>query len=345
MSPELLILVPLGLSPVLILLAVLLYLDSFRLVSIHIVLQMLGLGVALAVAAYFINGWAIDLIGVNFDIYTRYGAPVVEEALKCGAMIYLFARNRIGFMVDAALIGIAIGAGFAVAENVYQLYFFHSDIGVWIVRGFGTAVMHGGVTAIFGVLSQGLSERHLKFHALMYVPGLMIAITLHSLFNHVTDPPLIAATGTLIATPIILFLVFGKSEHKIHDWLVHDYETHEHLLEEIERGDFSHSEAARFITDMSNKLDKQVVADMFEYIKLHARLVLRAEEVMLNRENGKKITLNGDDKVHFDRLHELERRIGRTAMLALWPHLHYSRQELAELYELEDRVRHPNGGF
>jgi hypothetical protein len=26
-------------------------------------------------------------------------------------------------------------------------------------------------------------------------------------------------------------------------------------------------------------------------------------------------------------------------LLALWPHLHYSRQEMAELYELESRAR------
>jgi RsiW-degrading membrane proteinase PrsW (M82 family) len=307
MSADLFILVPLGLSPVLILLGVLLYLDSFRLVSIHIVLQMLLLGAVLAVAAYFINGWLIELLSLDFGTYTRYGAPLVEEGLKCGALIYLFQRNRIAFLVDAALIGIAIGSGFAVAENIYQLYHFHDNIGVWIVRGFGTAIMHGGVTAIFGVLSQAMSERHTKFHALMYVPGFVLAVALHSMFNHVTDPPLIAATGTLIATPIILFLVFGKSEHKIHDWLVHDYESHEHLLKEIEAGDYSHSEAARFIVDMSTKLDKDVKDAMFEYIKLHARLVMRAEEVLLSQENGKKISLNGDVKAHFDRFHALVR--------------------------------------
>ena len=32
-----------------------------------------------------------------------------------------------------------------------------------------------------------------------------------------------------------------------------------------------------------------------------------------------------------------EKAIGRTALLALWPHLKFSRQEMAELYELEAR--------
>src|SRR5262249_6860452 len=92
---------------------------------------------------------------------------------------------------------------------------------------------------------------------------------------------------------------------------------------------------------VANKFDKQVADDMFAYIKLHTQLVLRAEKVLLDREGGAKVALGDNDLAQFDQLHALERRIGRTALLALWPHLHFSRQELSELYELEDRARHP----
>jgi hypothetical protein len=74
-------------------------------------------------------------------------------------------------------------------------------------------------------------------------------------------------------------------------------------------------------------------------MRLHTELVLRAEEFSLAREAGTKPQVSVQDRQRFRDLHELERKIGKTALLALWPHLHYSRQELAELYELESRTR------
>jgi hypothetical protein len=75
-------------------------------------------------------------------------------------------------------------------------------------------------------------------------------------------------------------------------------------------------------------------------MRLHAELVLRAEDLLLARAAGAKPAITAADRDGFDRLHALERKIGKTALLAIWPHLHYSREELAELYELESRTRH-----
>ena len=86
---------------------------------------------------------------------------------------------------------------------------------------------------------------------------------------------------------------------------------------------------------LAQKFDKAQVADMFDYIQLHTELVLRAEQMLLEREKGLKPKATADDKARFVELHALEGRIGRTALLTLWPHLHFSRQELSELYELE----------
>ena len=48
-------------------------------------------------------------------------------------------------MIDAAIYGFAVGAGFAFIENIYYLHSLeHHKIVVWIIRGLGTAVMHGG---------------------------------------------------------------------------------------------------------------------------------------------------------------------------------------------------------
>jgi RsiW-degrading membrane proteinase PrsW (M82 family) len=330
---------PIALLPTLAFLILLDRLDSFRLVSVHAALMALIAGGALAFLAYFVNASVMDALGIAIGPYTRYGAPVVEEALKAAVMIFLFMRARIGFLIDAAIIGFALGTGFALIENLYYLYTFpDANVGVWIVRGFGTAMMHGGATAIFGVLAQSWTERHTKFEAALYLPGFATAVGVHSLFNHLLGVPMVATGVMMLLVPATLFAVFAKSEHRIHDWLIKDHADHEKLLASMSI-EFAHSEAGQFISELADKFEGAHAADIYAYMRLHTELVLRAEALSLTREAGAKAEVTGQDRQRFRELHELERKIGKTALLALWPHLHYSRQEMAELYELESRTR------
>lgn len=340
MSLSFLLEAPVALLPALAFLIVLDRLDSFRLVSLRAAIFTLTAGGTLAVASYFANAAAMDALGFDIRTYTRYGAPVIEETFKAAVMIYLFQRARIGFLVDAAIMGFAIGTGFAFVENLYYLYTFPgANLGVWIVRGFGTAVMHGGATAILGVLSQAWTERHTKFEPALYLPGLFAAIIIHSLFNHLLATPMVATAAIMLLVPVTLFVVFAKSEHKIHDWLLKDHADHERLLATMSI-EFAHSEAGRFVAEIADKFKGTDAADIYAYMRLHAELVLRAEDLLLARAGGAKPHVTEADRAGFARLHRLERKIGKTALLAIWPHLHYSREELAELYELESRTRY-----
>ena len=327
--------------PVSLFLLVLLHLDSYKLVGFREVLECLAAGAVLAAVSYLVNTRAIGVLHYSFWTYSRFIAPLAEESLKAAFIILLFARNRIGFMIDAAIAGFAVGAGFSLAENLYYLYeLSNSNVGVWIVRGFGTALMHGGATAVFGIMAQGLTERQATVNPLMMLPGLVVAIGVHVFYNFLQSMPLIAAAAMIVLLPILTVLVFAKSEHKVHTWLLTDYESHEHLLEEIRSGTFSQSEAGRFIEDISNTFDPEVVADLFEYVRLHTELVMRSEKISLGRETGQKLQGAHDIHVAFGRLHALEKKIGPAAMLTIWPHLHFSRTELWELHELEGEVRH-----
>jgi hypothetical protein len=59
------------------------------------------------------------------------------------------------FLVDAAQLGFAVGAGFAVVENIqYLRSLADASIALWLVRGLGTAVLHGATTAIFAMMSK-----------------------------------------------------------------------------------------------------------------------------------------------------------------------------------------------
>src|SRR5208282_4104009 len=91
----------LGLGPVLLFLAALVYMDSFKLVGVLDVIAVMTLGVLAAGLSYASSGALMDYFRADFMTYSHYMAPIVEEGFKAAMMIWLFSRNRIGFMIDA----------------------------------------------------------------------------------------------------------------------------------------------------------------------------------------------------------------------------------------------------
>jgi RsiW-degrading membrane proteinase PrsW (M82 family) len=162
------------------------------------------MGFVAAILSYVINDFLLANLSVEVATYARYIAPVIEEILKASFIIYTIRKKKIGFMVDAAIYGFAIGAGFAFIENIYYLNVIESsNIFLWIIRGFGTAVMHGGTTAIFSILTKNLFDRSDKVKILYYIPGLISAILIHSFFNHLLLP---AIAITILSSSYFLML-------------------------------------------------------------------------------------------------------------------------------------------
>jgi len=327
---------PVGLLPVLIFLLILLYMDSYKLVKLRTVLWVILTGALLPVAGYWVNGYAIDLLGWNFPTYSRYAAPVIEEGMKACVMIYLFRTNRIGFLVDAAILGFAVGAGFGVVENFYYLYLASdAQIAVWVVRGFGTAIMHGGTMALFGVMAQTLTERRMKINPLLYLPGFIVAITIHSVFNHFPGTPILTTVGTLLFLPPIFLIVFTKSARSMHEWLEVDFDEDALLLEQINSGEFTESRIGRFLQDLKQKFPGTVVVDMLCYLRLYTELALRAKGVLMMRENGLDTPVGERTRAKFEEMRYLEKSIGKTGLLAMSPFLQMTRKDLWQLYVLE----------
>lgn len=336
MPVELLISAPPGLLPVLVFLIALVYLDSYKLVSLKIVLSAVIAGAALTVAGYFLNGFLLERLAVEFGVFTRYVAPATEEILKALVVVCLFRSNRIGFLVDAAILGFAVGAGFALAENLFYLYSFErTHVAVWLVRGFGTAIMHGGVTAIFAILSQTITERNMKINPLRYLPGLLAAIALHSLFNHFVLPPVLMTTAVLLVLPPLLYGVFRKSAEHMHEWLELDFDADARLLQQINCGEFAESKIGRFLHDLRMRFEGPVVVDMLCYLRVYTELALRAKGVLLMRENGLDVAVGERTQEKFAELAYLENSIGKTGLLAMRPFLHMTRKDLWQLYVLE----------
>jgi RsiW-degrading membrane proteinase PrsW (M82 family) len=327
--------------PALTLVLVLHHLDSHRLLGSRFMLKVFVSGMVIAVLSAFINALAIDILQMNYVNYTRYAAPFIEEVLKASVLVFLFRTNRIGFLIDAGILGFTVGAGFSFVENIYYLHLASdAHYGIWFVRGFGTAIMHGGATAFFAIVAQTLTERHLKMNPLYYLPGLIAAVILHSIFNHFPVSPVLSTAVTILTLPTLLFLVFEKNTVSIHNFLEHDFEAHKRLLRQLEHGDLTGCEAGRFLLDLKKTVSGSHAREMIYYFHLHTELILSAEQLLLSREQGIEIQVDGKTVSKIKEMHSLENTIGKAAMHTLRPHLHFSSKELWEVHLLEDEALH-----
>jgi RsiW-degrading membrane proteinase PrsW (M82 family) len=336
MSIDMLARAPVGLLPVLIFLVILVYMDSYKLVSLRSVLAVIVVGGLVALVAMFVNGWLLGTLDMPFLSYARYVSPVVEETMKALVIVYLFRSNRIGFLVDSAIMGFAVGAGFALVENYQYLQIQPTaSFAVWIVRGFGTAIMHGGVVAMFAIMSQALTERQMKINPLYYLPGLAVAIFLHSIFNHFLVAPVLQTVGTLFILPPLLQLVFHRSTQALHEWLELDFDADADLITMIESGEFSESKIGRYLDDLRGKFEGPIVVDMLCYLRVYTELAIRAKAALIARENGLDLPVGERTREKFEELHYLEKSIGKTGCLAMKPFLQIERKDLWQMHVID----------
>lgn len=346
MDVDLLVKAFIAIAPVVILLVVFDRLDAFNLISAREIAILLGTGGAVAALSFLANWRVMDGFPIGFSAYSRYVSPFIEEGLKAAPLIFLFARNRLGFKVDAAIAGFAIGAGFSVVENVWYLFLINdANVSAWLVRGFGTAIMHGSATAIFAIVSHEMTERqaegaaaNYRFNPLLFGPGLLIAVAIHSLFNHFPDQPLVIMALTLLLAPATIFLALIRSDQATQQWLTDDRAAHEKMLSDIRAGQFGASPRGQAIGAITARLGDKA-AEANAYVELKTELILRAEEMIHAAQSGKAIASNEEDTAKFARLEALELSLGPTTLAALAAPLGFTRNDLWELSRLHARVR------
>ncbi len=326
----------LNLAPVLIFLLMLVWLDSFKLVKYKDVLLAIVWGVIIAFICIFLNSWVAKLLSFKIITYSRYIAPVIEELLKALLLIYLIKKKRIGFMVDGAILGFAIGAGFALIENSYQMQAIESaNIYMWLVRGFGTAVMHGSCTAIMGIISMNLVERKRRDILPLMFPGIFAAMLLHSLFNHFILPPVYLTLTILIILPLIVYIIYELSEKSTRQWLGAGFDSDSQLLAIISYGNIKESKVGSYFNSLTTFFTGEVMADMLCYLRLYLELSIGAKGVLLLRKEGVPVPDDPEIKDKFAELKFLEKSIGTTGLLALAPFIHTSDRDLWQLYLLK----------
>lgn len=334
-----------ALLPVLVMLAMFIWLDVFKLMTVWETLGLLALGALTAAAAYPVSGIFLDTLPIGYSSYSRFVAPWIEEVIKGLAVAGLFYFNRIGFKLDAVISGFAIGAGFSVVENIiYLTRFPELTANVWMVRGLGTAVMHGTATAVVAATAHEFAEQetreaaaNYRFNPLWFMPGLLIAILIHTAFNQVPDRPMLAMVATVAVAPFVIMAIFRLGAVEAQHWLAEEREGTRAALEALEAGRWPEDDSGRKIAALAARSPPETAALIREYFQLMTWLLLKAEDTLHDQvADADRLEIEG--RAAFDRVETLKRELGRTTYAALQALLPFSRNDYWEISELKERL-------
>ena len=324
-----------GLLPVLLFLAALQGMDSYKLVPRAKILAALAAGALAALVCYQFNTFIFEHAPESQDRYALLGAPAAEELAKAVYWAFLIATARVAFLVDSAICAFAVGAGFALVENIFYLHVLEGkSLGVWFLRGFGTAVMHGGVAALGAIISSYLLETRHWSGLRLFAPGAVAAIVLHSLFNQGLLSPTASTAVTVAGLPVILGLVFYSSERSLRGWLGGKLDRDIDMLNMIEHGEFHKTRSGAYLMSLHDAFPAEIRGDMLCLLQLTIELSVRAKSDLLFREVGLEVTPDLELDSQLKELKYLEKSIGRTGMLAVRPLLSQTPRDLWEMHRL-----------
>jgi len=256
--------------------------------------------------------------------------------------------NRIGYKLDAVISGFAIGAGFSVVENIFYLTMYPDyGTGTWLVRGFGTAIMHGTTLAVLAAIAHELAERETReaaadfdFHLYWFVPGYLVAVALHTAFNQFPDRPMVAMMGAVVIAPVVLIAILNFGTAEAQRWLAAEHADHEAQLDALRGGGWPPGPAGQKISALAARLDPESAKRVRRYWELHAWLVAEAEETMIEEAEGDAEFSAPQVRAALAELDGLKQALGRSTFAALQALLPFSRNDYWEVSELRQRLRH-----
>jgi protease PrsW len=309
----------LALVPALLFLGTLLLLDSFKLVRPATVVLMMGAGALAALACVPLHDLLMST-GMRPAAFSRYIAPLTEETAKALFVVALIRRRKLGFLVDAAVQGFAIGCGFGLLENVVYLRATpNAPALLWLVRGLGTAMLHGTATAIFAMIARTAADRHPDRWLRVFGPAWLTAVVIHSTFNHFVMPPIALTLLLLTILPLLTLVVFHYSEDATREWVTDGLDLDLELLGLVLSEHFAATRLGQYLQTLRERFPGPVVADMYCLLRLELELAVQARALLMAREAGLVVPPDDDLRMSLREIEWIRRSIGTTGLLALRP--------------------------
>jgi hypothetical protein len=242
--------------------------------------------------------------------------------------------------VDAAILGFAVGAGFALTENLYYAVALgDTSFALWLIRGLGTALMHGSTTALFAIVGKALSDRYPRSGVQAFAPGLLLGIAVHVVFNQLPTSPVHTTAALLALMPLLIVAAFEYSERITRDWLATGFDGEMEMLERILEGEVGRTPVGAYLEELRSRFPPMVVADLFCLLTIHLELSLRAKGMLIARASGLDVPIDDQVRSNLEELRFLERAVGPTGLLAILPLRRTSRRDLWQILMLQRAKR------
>jgi len=294
--------------------------DRFKLLRRSSVLIALAAGAVAALVSLWMNEWALRVLGIPQRTVSQFIAPISEETAKALFVVALVMTGRVGFLVDAAVQGFAVGTGFALIENlIYLRSMPDASPVVWVVRGLGTAVLQGATTMIFAMISKALADRRVARRMTAFVPGWAAAVVVHSAFNQRVLPPVAQTLVLLVVLPLLVIWVFDRSERATREWVGAGLDLDLALIDLVGSEQFAFTHIGRYLRELCARTPGPVVADMFCLLRLELELAVQAKALLMAREAGVDVPADEDLESVLAERRYLQHSIGKIGLLTLKP--------------------------
>ena len=202
---------------------------------------------------------------------------------------------------------------------------------LWIIRGLGVAIMHGAATSMAAVITQNIIGKKQGVKLGYLFGGLLTGFSIHIVFNNFLLSPLVQTILQISLLPVIVLLIFSKSETALRNWMESQFESEIELLMMIRKGQFKTTQAGEYILSIRNRFDPLVIVDMLAYIQLYLELSIKAKGLLLLQETGFDLRKDEELKARLNELKILSKNIGKTGMRTLMPIINIRTTDLWKL--------------
>lgn len=278
--------------------------------------------------------WGAFCCGILFFIskVIKYENSVLstflEEFLKCIPLLWAICRKRVAFFAEALIYGTAIGAGFAFLENIFYVALLPGfSLGDAILRGFGTAVLHMGCTALYAAsavtVSRVMAGKPFPLTFSACSCSIVPSFVIHYVYNLFLLPEFLQLVLVILLMTGLLIVINDIDEKLIHKWLDSCISNDISLLASIREGHLKDTSAGEYLMEMRRKFQPEDFFDICAYLGLYLEMSIAAKSRMILKEAGMDIPIRPEShQANLDKLAELKalrRHIGISGLMVLRP--------------------------
>ncbi len=167
-----------------------------------------------------------------------------------------------------------------------------------------------------------------------FLPGFGVAVGIHSLFNHFILPPFATTALMLLVMPLLVIVVFDRSEKATRRWLGTGMDADIELHELIRSGQIRDDKVGVYLQSLRSRFPGAMVADMLCLLQIQLELSMQAKALLMAREAGLALPVTEEARANLQELEYLQKQIGATGRLAIAPFVKTSNRDLWQIYML-----------